>query len=123
MLISHISFSLGLIALVAGVSLYLWSVRAEAGPGIAFAKIIGIIVIILAILELICSAYSGLRWNHYKHEWREKKIESAPANTVNPTDSTSEGDTSTNIQINNPDATTPPAQNSVPSTNQPKSSS
>lgn len=61
MMLSHVSFFLGLIALVSGVSLYLWSVRAEAGAGVALAKIVGIVVIVLAILGLICTLYSGLR--------------------------------------------------------------
>ena len=61
MMLSHISFFLGLIALVSGVSLYLWSVRAEAGAGVGLAKIVGIVVIVLAILGLLCTLYSGLR--------------------------------------------------------------
>lgn len=68
MMLSHISFALGLIALVSGVALYLWSVRAEAGAGITLAKIIGVIVIVLAILELACTLYSGLRWKHFQKD-------------------------------------------------------
>ncbi len=66
MLAAHISFSLGLIALVIGLSLFLWSLRAEPGPGIALAKAVGIIVFILAILQLIFTIYSGIR---YKGEY------------------------------------------------------
>ena len=121
MLISHISFSLGLIALVAGASLYLWSVRAEAGPGIALAKIIGIIVIILAILELIGSVYSGATWRHHKQEWHEKKTEQTSTNGTT-TSPNSEGDSSTNTQVNIPDSNNTPSKDSIPSTTQPKSS-
>jgi hypothetical protein len=81
MLLMHVSFSLGLIALVAGVSLYLWSVRAEAGPGIRFAKTIGIIVIILAILELVCTVYSAVRFKNLQREWRSMM----PATPAAPT--------------------------------------
>lgn len=70
MLLSHISFSLGLIALVAGACLFLWSVRAEAGSGIVFAKVVGMIVIVLAILELLCTVYSGLRMKNFQREIR-----------------------------------------------------
>ncbi len=120
MLISHISFSLGLIALVAGASLYLWSVRAEAGPGIALAKIIGIIVMVLSILELIGSVYSGATWRHHKQEWREKNTQQTSTN--GSTSPNSESDGSTNTQVNNPDTDNAPTQNSTPSTTQPKSS-
>src|SRR5262245_12159564 len=70
MLLSCLCFSLGLIALVAGVCLFLWSVRAEAGPGIGLAKVIGIIVIILAVLELLCTVYSGIRLKNFQREMR-----------------------------------------------------
>lgn len=83
MLISHISFSLGLIALVAGVCLYLWSVRAEAGSGIALAKIIGIVVIVLSIVDLIATVYSGMRIrNAYREVGHENcQLLAAPAST------------------------------------------
>src|ERR1700722_1605178 len=71
MFLSHISFSLGLIALVTGVCLYLWSVRAEPGAGIGLAKIVGVAVIVLAILELLCTIWSGFRMKHYEREIQE----------------------------------------------------
>lgn len=83
MLLTHISFALGLIALVVGVSLYLWSVRAEAGPGIALAKVVGIVVIVLAILELLCTLYSGIRIHHLKKEWlKEHGSMMMPSNPI-----------------------------------------
>lgn len=123
MLIAHISFSLGLIALVAGVSLYLWSVRAEAGPGVALAKIFGVIVIILAILELICSVYSGVRWKHYKQEWHEKKIEAPASTSDSSANTTPEESSSTSIQLSSPDLPAASSQDSTQSSTQPKSSS
>jgi hypothetical protein len=96
MLLSHISFSLGLIALVAGVCLYLWSVRAEPGAGIGLAKIVGVVVIVLAILELLCTIWSGFRVKHFDREMRElhspvtipanspQQEPASPATSVNP---------------------------------------
>jgi hypothetical protein len=83
MLLSHISFFLGLIALVFGVALYLWSVRAESGPGITLAKSVGVIVIVLSILDLICTVYSGMRMRHFYREMRQEHcpMNPAPANS------------------------------------------
>jgi hypothetical protein len=82
MLLSHISFSLGLIALVAGVCLYLWSVRAEPGAGLGLAKIVGIVVMVLAIIGLICTIWSGFRTKHFEKEITDyrPKINVAPTN-------------------------------------------
>src|SRR5258708_3894396 len=82
MLLLHISLSLGLIALVSGVSLYLWSVRAEAGAGIGLAKVIGIIVIILAILELLVTAYSGIAYGRFQHKMHQSPVVSNPTNAA-----------------------------------------
>ncbi|GEM_PF-3808179 len=70
MLFFHMSFAIGLIALVGGVSLYLWSVRAELGAGITLAKVVGLAVIILSILQLICTAYSSIRFSKFHREMR-----------------------------------------------------
>jgi uncharacterized membrane protein len=125
MLLSHVSFALGLIALVAGVSLYLWSVRAEAGPGIGLAKVVGVIVIILAIIELICSAYSAIMLKHHVRGWRNQNNNSVQTNSDNSSNTNSTGDTSINNQINNPNAPKVPPQNPTPAPTptQPSSSS
>ena len=78
MLLSHISFFLGLIALVFGVALYLWSVRAESGPGITLAKSVGIIVIVLSILDLIGTIYSGMRMKHFYREMHKENCPTTP---------------------------------------------
>jgi hypothetical protein len=56
MYLSHIGFSLELIALIAGVSLYIWSLRTQ-GAGTSIGAAIGFLVIILAILAIICNVY------------------------------------------------------------------
>lgn len=78
MLVSHISFTLGLIALVAGVCLYLWSVRAEPGSGIGLARVVGILVIILSILSLIATVYSGIRMHSAFHDLYKDRHQTTP---------------------------------------------
>lgn len=84
MFIAHLTFFIGLIALVFGVALYLWSVRAEAGPGITLAKSIGIIVIVLSILDLLCTIYSGIHMRHFYREMRRENGPMAPAPSTAP---------------------------------------
>jgi len=60
MFMFHAAFSLSLIALTAGVALYVSSVRAE-GPGTGFAKLIGLLVVVLALASTICTGYCGLK--------------------------------------------------------------
>lgn len=111
MLLSHISFSLGLIALVAGVCLYLWSVRAEPGAGIGLAKIVGVVVIVLAILELLCTLWSGFRMKHFDREMRELHSPvTAPANSPQP-DQTPPANTSVNPAPSNSTLTSPENEN------------
>ena len=117
MLLTHISFSLGLIALVAGVCLYLWSVRAEPGAGISLAKVVGVVVIILAILELLCTLWSGFRVRHFDREMRELHLPvTAPAN------SPQQGQTSPSTSVNTAPANstlTSPENENTPSSSAP----
>lgn len=64
MFMFHAAMMLGLIAIALGVSLVVWSVRNE-GQGITMASIFGYIIIIVAILGEICSAYYSINY------WRE----------------------------------------------------
>lgn len=61
MFMFHIAFSLGLIALTAGTTLYIWSSR-NSGIGSGFAKLIGILVIIFSISSTLCTAYYGVKY-------------------------------------------------------------
>ncbi|MBS0350533.1 MAG: hypothetical protein JSR33_04975 [Proteobacteria bacterium] len=120
MILVEIAFCLGLLALIGGGSLYLWSVRAEAGPGIIFAKSLGLIVVILSILSLIASLLSGVGMRKMYHQLRNTTTvreqnntssnnnsqvntqATAPQNTAAPTSSTSNSNSNPN----------PPAANS-----------
>lgn len=114
MLLSHVSFALSLIALVTGVSLYLWSVRAEMGPGIALAKVFGIIVIILAILDIIGSIYGGVYWHHMRRGQHNCNcpMNNSPANTNNANQSISQ--TPPNQPVDNQSMNNPTPQTTAP---------
>lgn len=115
MLLSDISFSLGLIALVTGVCLYLWSVRAEPGAGIGLAKIVGVVVIVLAILELLCTLWSGFRMKHFDREMRELRSPvTAPANSSQQ-EQKPPASTSVNPAPANSTLTSPENENTSPS--------
>lgn len=57
----HTALFIGLLALTAGISLYVWSLRNQ-GPGISIAKFFGIIIIVLSILDILCLSYYGVRY-------------------------------------------------------------
>ena len=61
MFLFHVALSLGLIGLVAATFLYTWA-SCSKGCGHCFAKIIGIIVIILSIAGIACTYYSGMQY-------------------------------------------------------------
>ncbi len=110
MLLLHIGFSLGLIALVAGASLYLWSVRAEAGAGIAFAKVIGIIVIILSIIDLLCTIYGGIRMRNFYHNMRNDKVVTTPVSQNPSLNNQSASVNNLPVDPNNPTPNASPAE-------------
>lgn len=66
MFLFHAAFSLGMIALTGGTSLYVWSAR-DGGAGAGFAKLIGTLVIIFSITSILCTSYYGVRywWEGY----------------------------------------------------------
>lgn len=57
MFLIHMAFGLALIALALGVFLYIWSDENDSGLGKAF----GAIITILALLNVACNLYYGLR--------------------------------------------------------------
>lgn len=76
MFIMHSAFFLGLLALAAGVSLFIWGRRRE-GAGIVWAKFFGVIIIIFSILDIICLTYYGVTY------WREGYFENPTPMTQN----------------------------------------
>tara|TARA_R110002095_G_scaffold187639_1_gene164852 strand:- start:481 stop:702 length:222 start_codon:yes stop_codon:yes gene_type:complete len=54
--LADVAFSIELLALAAGVALFVWSLR-NKGAGQFFAKFFGMVVIISAILGIICTSY------------------------------------------------------------------
>jgi hypothetical protein len=104
MILVEMAFCLGLLALIGGACLYLWSVRAEAGPGVGLAKSLGVIVIILSILSILASLFSGVGMRKLYHQIRNN---------------TSQGQSSTSgansPQENN--QTTAPQSNATPPNN------
>lgn len=60
MYLFHIAFSIGLIALTAGCTLYISAARHE-GKGTGFAKFIAILVILVSLIGSICVAYCGYK--------------------------------------------------------------
>lgn len=61
MFLFHASFSLALLALTAGIALYVWSLRA-VGAGTGLAKILGFLIMIVALLGVLCTGYCGVRY-------------------------------------------------------------
>lgn len=67
MFLFHIAFSLGLIALAAGVLLF-DSLKQHAGS--AIGKILALLIIIFALISTVCTAYCGVdlwRQGYFKH--------------------------------------------------------
>lgn len=105
MFLANIAFALYLIALVFGTFLISWGVykgekcAAMGAEGMkkgrcatGFAKVIGIIVFILAIIGLICTITCAVKMKHFMHEKREMMEQNidntnsnqTPANTSSP---------------------------------------
>lgn len=125
MLLAHVGFSIGLIALVAGVSLFLWSLRAEPGPGIVLGKSVGIIVIILAVLQLLCSVYAGIRYKDKdcksKHcqcpVTKDQNAQTMTDTNQNVSSTPSDQSQNTNNTNNNSDSNYNSTNNPAPTTN------
>gem|GEM_PF-3180826 len=68
MFLFHITLPLGLIALTGGLALYIWGLRAQ-GIGTAMAKVFGLIIVVLSILEVLCVLYWGVRFWEFHHQF------------------------------------------------------
>lgn len=66
MFLSHIGFALELIAIAIGVSFLIWSLRNE-GAGTVLAKVIGIVIVVLAVIDLLCTAYSSVLYGDFAY--------------------------------------------------------
>lgn len=58
MLHFHSTMGLLLLALIASIGLFIWSIR-QQGAGVAFGKIMGFILMIVVLLNIICTGYYG----------------------------------------------------------------
>ncbi len=81
MVLFHVGLALVLLVLVTSVSLIIWSSRAEPGPGIVLAKVVGIIVFVLAILDIISLGVGVARWKAWGHH--QKNACHCPATSLN----------------------------------------
>ena len=61
MILFHVAFAMGLLALVAGTWLLVWVSKQEGGCK-GFATFSAYAVIVLAFLSLVCLGWSGLRY-------------------------------------------------------------
>lgn len=82
MFIMHLSFSIGLIALMGALSMFIWGLRTE-GPGKELAKFFGILITVFIIIDFICIGYYALNY------WREGYFENpttmmSHGNSMNP---------------------------------------
>jgi Na+/proline symporter len=59
----HTTLYIGLIALIVGLFLFIWTLRNKKTSTTA-AKVIGIIIIIIALLGLLCVGYYGMTYWH-----------------------------------------------------------
>ncbi len=63
MFVSHITFVLSLMALVAGTFLYVWALR-NGGAGKTLAAVVGFIVVVLSVISILCNGYYSYKfWN------------------------------------------------------------
>lgn len=67
---THIAFACGLIALVLGGFLLIWS-KVHANLGTIFAKTIAYLVIIIAVFNLLCTSYYMMKY------WSENRFDKA----------------------------------------------
>jgi len=65
---AHIAFAFGLIALILGAFLLVWS-KLHANLGTIFVKIIAYLVIIIAIFNLLCTGYYMMKY------WSENRCD------------------------------------------------
>jgi len=63
MIMSEVAFSLGLIAIIASVSLVVWGMRHE-GVGTGFAKVVGTIALIASILTVLATLYDTMKFRN-----------------------------------------------------------
>lgn len=59
----HAAFFLGLLALSAGLSFYIWTLR-KPGAGTALAKVFGLIIIIASVSGILCLSYYAISYWH-----------------------------------------------------------
>ncbi len=57
----HTAFYLGILALTAGISLYIWAARNQ-GPGVKLAKFFGILLMIIVILNMGCLLFYSVKY-------------------------------------------------------------
>ncbi len=55
------SFSLQLIALTAGVALFIWSLNSD-DKGAGLGRLLGFLIMILALVSVICTIYMSVRF-------------------------------------------------------------
>ena len=61
MFLFHLAFAVSLLALTAGLFLFAWAIRLKDGVGVGLTKLLGAIVVILAVGNLICVSYTGAK--------------------------------------------------------------
>lgn len=64
MFVMHLAFFVGMIALMSGLSMFIWGLRSE-GSGKELAKFVGLIIVILVFIDFACVGYYALNY------WRE----------------------------------------------------
>ncbi|QLH42418.1 MAG: hypothetical protein HWD59_06670 [Coxiellaceae bacterium] len=59
----HSAIALALIAIALGIGLFIWGMRQE-GVGASLAKIVGILIAIVAAVDILCSIYYAVKYWH-----------------------------------------------------------
>ena len=72
-MLAQISFAVELIAFSFGFSLIIWSMRTQ-GAGTMLAKIVGIIVVVLAVLDMVCTSYTSARYSTMMHKMHQEMM-------------------------------------------------
>lgn len=79
MFMFHAAFALNLLALCAGCALFMFAASRCDCKGACFAKLVAVVVIVLAILSTACTFNSGMKaWNDMRDQCKAGTCDNKP---------------------------------------------
>lgn len=78
------SFSLQLIALTAGLALFIWSLNSDKS-GAFLGRFLGFFIMLLALISVLCTVYAGIKlWMQPTNTYEVVQIQEQTKNTSAP---------------------------------------